>query len=463
MTSDDIMAKLAAIALSGGLLCISIAVRRFVGSWAAPGAVFCLLWFLYTFVPLVLVFPAPIGLLPILYIVILLAAFASSTIFFDWRTAMRENAISSRLPQYDTKAMRWVFAASGLLALVFLIANSYRQQITIGEIFSNIFTSSAQYADRRYSGAIVDNWFMKLSNLASYMAASTGGFIYRMKHSKKRQAYVLILSFTPSLFVMLTQSARGMLFLAMSLFAAAQVVTHLANPGANLIRRGLLARLMGGVLVIVPCIVVSFIAKGLYDVQDTAYVGDRLLHAFTSYVSGHLYAFADWFTYYIGGNPINLYVETPDRANGFYTFMALFKLLGNKTEVPPGVFEEYFTYGGYVTSNIYTMFRGLILDFGLIGSVIFMFVSGLVLNACFYWLLVARGTVVWVATYVCAMGYYYTSFIISIMIWNSIFVTFVALCLLLWIDEYLSGRKYMRERRHLAPSVGNHSRHSRTL
>ena len=33
-----------------------------------------------------------------------------------------------------------------------------------------------------------------------------------------------------------------------------------------------------------------------------------------------------------------------------------------------GVYDEFFTYGEYVKGNLYTVFRGIITDFGLLGS-----------------------------------------------------------------------------------------------
>lgn len=409
----------------------------------APGSVFSTFWFFYSFIPLIFAFAVPVEPLAILYILAAMVAFAASTPFFNWRVAMahcRNNAACTPV-NYATKFMWVSFISCGVLAMVSLLVNSYIQKITVGDMISNFFGSSAQYVGRRYSGELQDNIFIKLSNLFSYLAASIGGLIYPSIRTKRGVFGILLVSFIPSAFVMVTQSARGMLFLAIAMFAAAYMIAMKGKRSTFVVSHKLISKTIGYGLIIVALISISFMAKGLHEEQDPFYVLDRLFAAFVSYTMGHLYAFCDWFSFYINRPSVNMYFVDSE-GNGFFTFMALFKVFGSNREVAPGVYEEYYQYGSYIATNIYTIFRGLIIDYGILGSIVFMACLGLLANSVFFFMVRSRAPVASASFYVCAMGFYYTSFIISIMIWNSMFVVFAGFAFVLFVNRALNRRHW---------------------
>jgi oligosaccharide repeat unit polymerase len=124
--------------------------------------------------------------------------------------------------------------------------------------------------------------------------------------------------------------------------------------------------------------------------------------------------------------------------------MALFQLLGINIFEPPGVFDQYYSFGDLFTTNIYTMFRGLILDFGFIGSVLFMLATGFLLHWAFHSMLRNKRPVFTVAVFVFMMGYFYTSFIISVLIWSRIYVTFLLLWIVLRVNKLVTQRGGLR-------------------
>jgi oligosaccharide repeat unit polymerase len=418
---------------------MALIVRNATGTWMAPGVVFSGLWFVYSFVPLAFAFTVPAEPLALLYILSAITAFCASTPFFNWNVALRScrNHASGFPVNYATRFMWGSFHVCCALAMVSLVVNSYIQKITIGDLVSNFFGSSAQYVGRRYSGELQDNVFIKTSNLFSYLTASLGGLIYSCAKKRNTLFWILFVSFLPSAFVMVTQSARGMLFLSIAMFAAAYMVARKGEKISISVNYKVVLKLIIYLLIVFVLIAVSFMAKGLHEEQDPIYVLDRLMAAFASYTMGHIYAFSDWFAFYINRPSVNMYTSVAD-TNGFYTFMAIFRIFGGDREVAPGVYEEYYQHGSYIATNIYTMFRGLIIDFGVVGSILFMACAGFLANLGFFYMMRSRVPVSSASFYVCAMGFYYTSFIISIMIWNSIFVTFLGLALILLINRTVS-------------------------
>jgi hypothetical protein len=130
--------------------------------------------------------------------------------------------------------------------------------------------------------------------------------------------------------------------------------------------------------------------------------------------------------------------------------LALFKALGSGKVVPAGVFDQYYSYGDLLTGNIYTMFRGLVLDFGLIGSVLFMLATGFLLHWAFHTMLLKSRPVLSVAVFVFMMGYFYNSYIISVLVWGNIYLVFVLLWIVLQINKLVVQS---RERRFASPGT----------
>jgi len=192
---------------------------------------------------------------------------------------------------------------------------------------------------------------------------------------------------------------------------------------------------------LIPAIVSSFLSRGLYD-QDLEYIFQKLKIYLMSYAFAHLYAFSDWFGGYIGSQSLMQFDDLHNESEyGFYTFMAIFRALGSERYVPPGVFDEYYAYQEVIKSNIYTMYRGVILDFGIFGSLIFSFLLGFLLNFSYFLICVLRSPLFFISIYIAMFGFYYTSFIISIFIWNSLFVSLVVFYVILFLNRYFFHSK----------------------
>jgi oligosaccharide repeat unit polymerase len=83
----------------------------------------------------------------------------------------------------------------------------------------------------------------------------------------------------------------------------------------------------------------------------------------TNYFIGFLPAFSEWIEEFI----VNYGKE--DLTLGAYTFAGIYELLGFGVR-QQGLIQEFVSYGDSVggTTNIYTVFRFLIMDYGLFGS-----------------------------------------------------------------------------------------------
>jgi oligosaccharide repeat unit polymerase len=290
---------------------------------------------------------------------------------------------------------------------------------------------------KRYSGELQSNIAAQASIVLTYPAAILGGILYGARRANDSGLYFILMSLASSILIMLVEAAKGTLFLALVFFWGGIILSK--------INRGQLVpilapRFIERVVIWIPLLlfftVISFIARGIETESGFFYLLDKLHYYFLSYSSGHLYAFGDWFTSVTTGEAAIPYTSIAD-SNGFYTFMSFFNFIGTSKTAPPGVYDDYYILDGLLQTNIYTHYRGLILDFGLIGSMLVMTCAGLISHFMYFSLLKNRRPWLSAAFYVHLIGYIYTSFIISLLIWNSAFASFLITAVILYINNKL--------------------------
>jgi len=429
--------KLVCIVLSLGILLNAIAVRHFVGAWSAPAAMYCLFWFGYTFIPLAVLPTVPANPLAILFILVSGLAFSAGAFTRRWNVAWRLNALSKGQAGhlYDSPFLSMVFYASAILGTGCILVDMVLQGVSLSDLSRNLLVSAGAYIERRYSGDLVANVFGQAGNVLSYLAASLGGLIIAGQRKLTSRITVTAAAMIPSLFVMLAQGAKGMLFLSIAMFLAGTIVRRLHSGDRKVFSRKTLTQSLGYLAVLTPLVTISFLARGLQG-QEIDAVLEPLLRYYASYTSGHLYAFSDWFASYVGGAP-SQYYAIEQRTYGFYTFMSIFQMLGDDRYVPPGVYAEYFQYSYFLQSNIYTHYRGLIIDFGILGTLALMSIFGALFHDLYYRMVSTRRAFFASSSYIFLIGYFYTSFIISLLTWNTPYLVLLATWVVLIINSKL--------------------------
>ena len=233
------------------------------------------------------------------------------------------------------------------------------------------------------------------------------------------------------------QSAKGLFFLSISFFYSGILICRVYRQDYNLITKKNIIHVAVLSILIMPILISSFLARGLQDASFDQIV-DKLYLYLVSYSSGHLYAFSDWFSQrYFDFSLLDYDQKT--LTGGFYTFMSFFRLFGDTREVPMGVYEEYFAIGDILKSNIYTMYRGLISDFTLVGSLFFAVLIGYISSLSFYRFLCSNFNPFWIGCFFMFMGLSYQSYIISSLIWLSLPFVFLLIVFLLFCIKYTAN------------------------
>ncbi|MES3057692.1 oligosaccharide repeat unit polymerase [Sphingomonas faeni] len=410
--------RLLCILISLGILGNALLVRRMVQAWAFPAVLFSLAWFIYTIVPLVC-FPAahvyPIAMLYIFAATVVVSVASVS----GWSASFARSAVlkAAHKDYYGNLFLLNIFAVGFVLAVACLLLNSAAQGISISQLVNNINDSAAEYAGRRYSYDIAPTAYQQIANVLAYFCAGLGGLIMTSQKSRYLRWSITIASLFPSIFVMMTQSAKGMLFLCTAIFFGGIIAERIQKNRTDLFSKRALPATVVGLTVAIVLVTVSFLARGVSAAAGGSII-DALAPYWASYTSGHLFAFSDWFGNFIGLGSVQPY-DDPGLTKGFYTFMSVFKLLGDDRPVAIGVYSEYISIPPYIGTNIYTLFRGMIHDFGLGGSLLALGLLSYLTHVAFRAMLNTSKPAFSVAAFIFATAFIYQSFIISSLTWTT--------------------------------------------
>jgi oligosaccharide repeat unit polymerase len=384
--------KILAILVSLSLLALSYSIRRAVGTYIFPAALFSIAWFLFTFVPLVLLLPIPINSLSVLFILACSLSFSFSAVFFDWKKAFSRNTSKGTVPSkvIGCSTIRHCLYGASVLSIVFSTLSIMSSGFDLRSVIFDLIETSGSYAALRGHEDVEYGLLGLLSIFFTNLAPALGGLIYSSERLKGKGLRVLALSIGPAVYYMLTQSTKLALMLAIAIWISSVMLAKILNGDLSLFKRSEMSKWAIYAVVLLPLISLSFLTRQGYS--DYSGAGDALnllSYLFLSYAVGQIYAFSDFFSYYIGMESSQSYRDDY-LSLGYYSFKSIFDAFGGTKYFPPGYYDENFSIGDLLSTNIFTVFRSLIYDFGLLGSVVFMFCFGFVVHASYYRLLVAK-------------------------------------------------------------------------
>lgn len=232
---------------------------------------------------------------------------------------------------------------------------------------------------------------------------------------------------------MLTQSQKLAVFFSIALYIAAFLLKKIYSNKLDLFNWAFFPRVMGFVLLMIPLLSVSFMSRdenynlGMEEMLST------LLQLFKGYSLGQIYAFSDFFSFYLGANYELTYINDLN-SYGYYTFMGIFQMFGVQKDLPPSIFQDYYYYKD-LSTNIYTIYRSLINDFGGVGAIFFMFTSGLVAHAIFYRLLTHRRDWLACSAFMVTVVFIIGTYLHSIFSARWSILLLVAFTFILWVNN----------------------------
>ncbi len=407
-----------ALAFSFMILMNAYLFRRITGAWTTPPVVISLAWFFYTVIPAAVFFSVPINSLSILYIFACVLVFSLPALFLPWRPSPKIfNVKRLQNGAFWDRPTVSVYVALVFISIALIVPHLALQGIAVDDFFSNLHGTSGRYIAMKYAGSIEIGLNFRLSVLCNYVAVLLGGLIFATAPSMFKKLTIIISVFLPSLLFMVLYGDKGTLFLCIAFFLGSFVSVSIINGEPRLLSWKAVRTVLMAMPVLIPTLVSSFLARGM-KTDDLELLTHKLSYAFASYSLGHMYAFSDWFTASSGLEAAQSYFQTIT-PKGFLTFKSMMSLAGAEAIVPDGFYEEYLKYPGQFQSNIYTIFRGLIQDFGIWVSMSFWLGAGLLWSISYILMTKLKTPEVMIAPYALLFGFIYSSFIISLFVWTS--------------------------------------------
>lgn len=432
----EIGQKCLALVFSSMMLLQAYVMRRYVGNWLSPASLFSLFWFAFSFFPLVGVFSIPIYPYGTGLILVYAFAFSCSAFLFGWKAAFERNRETEQVGQefYSSPVLRKAFYLVSFVAVLSAVVNSITQGASLRDLLFDTIITAASYRDLVLSGDIKVSIYFRVSEILAHLSAILGGLIISTYQTRKGRLGVILLSFVTGAYMATAQSSKWTLFTCIALFYAGLLAYRISTGDFRLLQKGSFKKILVCFLILFSIATISFMSRGLQYTNDATYILDTLKFYFASYSFGHLYGFSDWLAFKVGAHAVVHYSQKGEGyLPGSYTFPTIFRTLGADG---PGPYDDYFIYTDQMQTNIYTMFRGLIQDFGVLGSVVFMFLAGIPCHAAFRFMLTNKKSCTSVSGFIFAVVFIYASYGVSIFSWSWIYFAFPLLWVILALNKY---------------------------
>lgn len=419
-------AKLTAIALSIAILALAIILRRTTRSWTHPSVVFAAFWSGMTLLPLIMLPTVPINPAGTAYLFVCAVAFALPCFSFRAPEPTRSPVTA---PSNTTahNILTLLFIALQMIALACILANIFIQGFNARDLFLTPIETANKFMVFRALGQLKYNIFSPIGIVLNYTAVGLSGLIVGNQPGKFKKLGIFALTFAPSALHMIVYADKGTLFLSVALFFGGILAARARIGDTSLITTQTLKIALSSLILLLPLLVLSMLARGVGEWPKEK-VPEKILFYISSYAFGHLYAFSDWLSHRLFQQSSISYSDPETLTFGRYTFMFITKVIDPSFAVPNGYFSEYYSYAPLLKSNIYTMYRGLIYDYGLVGALVFMSAIGLLSSIAYYRMQTRAEAPISTPYYIFLVGFIYSSFALSLLTWASVVASFVLLC-----------------------------------
>lgn len=341
----------------------------------------------------------------------------------DSTIIVREKSVSK-----NSWKVIWLCVIIGLIRFgLEMRANGFSFQMFFN--LDTLLEMNTTMAYSRYNGGGASNsMIMQIMLVFIYAGPLIGGyaFVYSFQNFERR---LCIATFIPIVGSLLLNNGKSGLIASSMLWFSGYVTGYLdkykKSPTIKL--KSLFIVLSGGLVVIALLYISMMLRIGGLNLQTMTIVNVK----FVSYALGHVPAFDYWF-----GN----YASNIDYTYGKYTFLGIFQALGISAR-EQGVFSEM-VYAGPIETNVYTMFRGIINDFGIYGGVAFFIFFGFIAGYA-YKSVLNHHSISILAKVILAGTYFFISFSAFISVWTyvSYILAFFVFGVYLWLAKQKGNKK----------------------
>jgi oligosaccharide repeat unit polymerase len=289
------------------------------------------------------------------------------------------------------------------------------------DLESLIEMNTAMAYQRYYGGGATYGSILQILLIFVYAGPLCGGyaFVYSKKQSERLLCFATFIPIISNL--LFTNTKAGVIasvFLWISSFIVGYIEKNKKAPSIKLTR----AFKVG--MAVVGTFGLLYISMLLRIGDLNSQTMDIVNRKFLVYALGQMPAFDYWF----GNNNYNL-----DYSLGEYTFIGLFNAMGLSVR-RQGLYTDVLLLSNGMYTNVFTAFRGIIQDYGIIGGLIFYMIFGVSAGYFFQCALIGKRRNV-IARVVLVSSYFFILHSLFSSAWTyvSYILAFVVFAFYLWI------------------------------
>jgi len=354
-------------------LSLIIILKIHTKNWLHPATFYSLIWFILIILPLIFLpneITSSLGIYWILFTSIVFSAGALLT------TDHLKNQDSAKSEKDIKTTQNSILKQIRILVITSILIGILASLITIiyqGEFSSLLSLNSYTEITKtlsyiRYYSGYVPPLLSQILLFAVYLSPLLGGILFSIKKTK-RDLILSISSIIPAILIFLLHTTRYPVIASIVLWLSAYFSFNIyLNKRIKIITK---KTIIASLLILIFLFLITFATLSLRIGRSTPseYISYQI-QTEKATLFGHLPAFSHWFK--------DSYNSINSPSIGRYTFSGIFNILKIK-ERTPGLYTDYVTIERDRT-NIFTAHRGLIEDFNLIGSLIFIFLIGMIVG-----------------------------------------------------------------------------------
>ncbi len=433
--------------------------KRIFGTYIHPAAMFALIWFFYTIIPLLLLFSVPVNAFSVLFVFCCVLGFTCSSFIFGVRGRDYFSCVQiDTHERYNTWFLNCLLVLVSSLSVIFSTLSLTSQGFRLSTNMQEILSISGEFAALRGNGLLNGSGYESVFVFLTYSSAILSGLVYTYKSSKFKRIIVLMLGFCPALYIVVTQSSKLILFFSIGFYFASILLVKIHQRRFSLL--GIINYTYTFLAILCLIFVSSFsiLSRDKFDISGELYfVVGHVISTFSNYAFAQIYAFSDFFSFYLGEASEVQYASDPE-IFGYYTFkgafdmfgqLGFFDVFGQPGGRPDITYYSSYNYNDEVSTNIFTIFRGLLYDFGMLGSICVMFIFGVIANSFFYLLLNRGASPISGSGFLVFIIFVQGSYLFSIFSARYALLIFVVFSGVLFVNDLLVSNKIRSGRRLL--------------
>jgi len=400
----------------------TVLLRFFTKTWISPAAFFSACWSFFIVVPIIFASEYKVDHLALWFITIFsMALGAGSLIAYSYyRPSSSIKNINFKTNYQFFYYCLLLFCSISCIGLYLLIRHVSDIYMSDSYVNNWLMIPNMIAADR-YAEELNYTFFIKYCLYFIYPGNLLGGLLFGLIEKSPKIKFFSIVPLLLSVLLGIIEGARTSILLGLVLFFSAWISAFVFR-GTHLSQRNKLSfKFTFFIGMIISLFTIFFVLiQWLRQGMDTIII-ELLIDRIRAYFFGYLAAFSQW---------INA-LEVVNYDFGFITFAGPFNLIG-VMERPLGFYNPV-NITNNISTNIFTAFRGIVIDFSISGAILIAFIIGFITQTIFQ----KENQKTLLSTLPLSMFYAFTLYspLISIFHYNSILFSWLILSIVLILSN----------------------------